>query len=49
MITGLDLVHWQFLVAEGRELPLDQDAITARIAERGWAVEARIYAESPEK
>ena len=48
MVTGEDLVHWQFLVAEGARLPLDQDQIEARIAQRGWAIEARIYAENPD-
>ncbi|KAH6675129.1 3-methylcrotonyl-CoA carboxylase-like protein subunit alpha [Halenospora varia] len=46
-ITGEDLVSWQFKVASGEPLPLDQAAITKRIAERGWAIEARIYAENP--
>ncbi|KAI9783310.1 MAG: hypothetical protein M1816_001442 [Peltula sp. TS41687] len=48
MVTGEDLVRWQFLVAEGKELPLSQEEIEARIAERGWAIEARIYAENPD-
>ncbi len=43
MITGLDLVEWQFLVAAGRPLPLRQD----QIASHGHAIEARIYAEDP--
>ncbi|KAI9715056.1 MAG: hypothetical protein M1812_006173 [Candelaria pacifica] len=47
MITGEDLVRWQFMVAEGKELPLQQDDILANIRERGWAIEARIYAENP--
>ncbi|CZS91780.1 probable methylcrotonoyl-CoA carboxylase biotin carboxylase chain [Rhynchosporium agropyri] len=46
-ITGEDLVSWQFKVAAGERLPLDQEAIAQRIAERGWAIEARIYAEKP--
>ncbi|TVY56997.1 Methylcrotonoyl-CoA carboxylase subunit alpha, partial [Lachnellula suecica] len=46
-ITGEDLVSWQFKVAAGEPLPLDQATITQRIAERGWAIEARIYAENP--
>jgi 3-methylcrotonyl-CoA carboxylase alpha subunit len=46
-ITGEDLVSWQFKVAAGERLPLDQDAIAQRISERGWAFEARIYAENP--
>ena len=46
-ITGEDLVSWQFKVAAGEPLPLDQATIAQRIAERGWAIEARIYAENP--
>jgi 3-methylcrotonyl-CoA carboxylase alpha subunit len=49
MVTGTDLVEWQFRVAAGEALPLTQDEIEARIEERGAAIEARIYAESPEK
>ncbi|KZF23026.1 3-methylcrotonyl-CoA carboxylase subunit alpha [Xylona heveae TC161] len=48
MVTGEDLVRWQLLVAEGKELPLTQDQIRERIAQRGWAIEARIYAENPD-
>lgn len=43
MITGLDLVEWQIIVANGLELPLTQDKITFK----GHAFEARIYAEDP--
>jgi 3-methylcrotonyl-CoA carboxylase alpha subunit len=46
-ITGEDLVWWQFKVASGEPLPLTQEAIAHRISERGWAIEARIYAENP--
>ncbi len=49
MVTGTDLVEWQFRVAAGEPLPLTQDEIAARIRARGHAVEARIYAESPER
>lgn len=48
MVTGEDLVHWQIIVAEGGHLPLTQEEIGNRIAQRGWAIEARIYAENPE-
>ncbi|MEO7496367.1 MAG: biotin carboxylase N-terminal domain-containing protein [Massilia sp.] len=45
MITGTDLVEWQLLVASGAALPLAQH----QLALRGHAIEARIYAENPEK
>ncbi|KAL8635716.1 MAG: hypothetical protein Q9228_006820 [Teloschistes exilis] len=48
MITGEDLVHWQIIVAEGGRLPLNQSEVQSRIAQRGQAIEARIYAENPD-
>ncbi len=45
MITGLDLVEWQFRVASGQPLPLAQPGIRRS----GHAVEARLYAEDPER
>ncbi|KAI0162281.1 carbamoyl-phosphate synthase subunit L [Xylariaceae sp. FL1272] len=49
MVTGTDLVEWQFRVAAGEKLPLTQEEIMQRIKERGAAIEARIYAENPER
>jgi 3-methylcrotonyl-CoA carboxylase alpha subunit len=45
MITGTDLVEWQIRVAAGEALPKKQD----ELAINGHAIEARIYAENPEK
>ncbi|WP_242096233.1 biotin carboxylase N-terminal domain-containing protein [Sphingomonas sp. CROZ-RG-20F-R02-07] len=42
-ITGVDLVEWQLRVASGEPLPRRQD----ELAIRGWAMEARLYAENP--
>ncbi|HEX8555182.1 MAG TPA: biotin carboxylase N-terminal domain-containing protein, partial [Sphingomonas sp.] len=42
-ITGQDLVEWQLRVASGEPLPLKQDQLSIR----GWAMEARLYAEDP--
>jgi len=44
-ITGLDLVEWQFRIAAGEKLPLTQ----AQVPLTGHAVEARLYAEDPER
>ncbi|RMD40427.1 hypothetical protein DV735_g4686, partial [Chaetothyriales sp. CBS 134920] len=49
MVTGLDLVAWQILVAEGRPLPISQEQVEQQIKQRGHAIEARIYAENPDK
>jgi 3-methylcrotonyl-CoA carboxylase alpha subunit len=45
LITGIDLVEWQLRVAFGEKLPLQQDQITMK----GHAIEARVYAENPQK
>lgn len=49
MVTGLDLVEWQFRIAAGEKLPLSQEEVEEQMNARGAAIEARIYAENPEK
>jgi 3-methylcrotonyl-CoA carboxylase alpha subunit len=41
LITGVDLVEWQFKVAQGEEIPKKQEEIHLN----GHAMEARVYAE----
>ena len=45
MITGINLVEWQLRVAFGEKLPLTQ----SEIGFNGHAIEARVYAENPDK
>ena len=45
MITGEDLVEWQLRVAFGEPLPKQQHELSIH----GHAIEARVYAEEPEK
>ncbi|WP_425406013.1 acetyl-CoA carboxylase biotin carboxylase subunit [Hwanghaeella sp.] len=45
LVTGLDLVELMLRVAYGEKLPLTQDDVKLT----GWALEARFYAEDPER
>ena len=45
MITGLDLVEAMIRIAAGEPLALTQDAVKLF----GWAMEARVYAEDPQR
>ena len=42
-VTGLDLVELMIRVAAGEKLPIQQKDVQLR----GWAIEARVYAEDP--
>ncbi len=44
-VTGLDLVELMIRIAAGEELPFGQDDVRLE----GWAIEARVYAEDPER
>ncbi len=43
LITGVDLVHQQILIASGEKLPFKQEDLS----QRGHSIECRIYAEDP--
>jgi propionyl-CoA carboxylase alpha chain len=45
MVSGLDLVEMQFRIAAGERLALRQEDVQVR----GWAIEARVCAEDPER
>jgi propionyl-CoA carboxylase alpha chain len=45
LVTGLDLVELMIRVAAGERLPFTQ----ADVTQTGWAIEARVYAEDPER
>jgi len=43
MVTGIDIVEWQFRIAEGQPLTFAQSDVKLR----GHSIEARLYAEDP--
>jgi acetyl-CoA/propionyl-CoA carboxylase biotin carboxyl carrier protein len=45
VITGIDLVEWQIMVASGLPLPMTQEEVLAQ--RRGHGIEVRINAEDP--
>jgi acetyl/propionyl-CoA carboxylase alpha subunit len=45
MVTGVDIVRAQLLIAGGQPLPWNQ----AALAQRGHAIECRVYGEDPEQ
>ncbi|WP_458113790.1 biotin/lipoyl-binding protein [Arthrobacter sp. R1-13] len=45
MVTGIDLVEWQLRIAAGEVLTVAQDDVVLN----GHAVEARVYAEDPQR
>ncbi|MBK8907175.1 MAG: acetyl-CoA carboxylase biotin carboxylase subunit [Rhodospirillales bacterium] len=44
-VTGVDIVEWMIRIAAGEHLTIQQQQVRMR----GWAVEARIYAEDPNR
>jgi len=44
LVVGVDLVRWQLKIASGEKLTLKQE----ELAQRGHAIECRIYAEDPD-
>lgn len=44
MVTGIDLVHQQIMIAAGEKITFTQNDVT----QHGHAIESRIYAEDPE-
>jgi propionyl-CoA carboxylase alpha chain len=45
LATGLDLVELMIRIAAGEKLPFGQ----AEVKQTGWAIEARVYAEDPQR
>lgn len=43
LVTDLDLVEWMIRIADGEKLSFTQK----QVRQKGWAVEARVYAEDP--
>ena len=43
MITGFDLVELQLIIADGQQLPINQENVNFN----GHAIEVRLYAEDP--
>ena len=43
LVTGLDLVEWMIRIAAGERLTIQQKEVRTK----GWAMEARVYAEDP--
>ena len=45
LVYGVDLVEWMIKIASGEALSLSQETLVPQ----GWAMEARLYAEDPER
>src|SRR5205823_6234661 len=45
LVTGLDLVELMIRIAAGERLPFGQH----EVRQTGWAIEARVYAEDPQR
>ena len=45
MVYGVDLVEWMIRIAAGEKLSIQQKDVIAK----GWAMEARVYAEDPSR
>ena len=45
LVYGVDLVEWMIKIASGEALSLTQETLVPK----GWAMEARLYAEDPER